>query len=67
MVIVVIGASIYAAFFSYFVVIIHHRNAIIIENDKMLEQAMNFTEQLGLKQSLKNKIRYFYSSIRLKY
>lgn len=37
MIIVVLGATIYAAFFSYFVVIIHDRNAIIIENDKKFE------------------------------
>jgi phosphotransferase system glucose/maltose/N-acetylglucosamine-specific IIC component len=36
MVVIVVGACIFATFFSYFVVMIHHRNEATIVNDKKL-------------------------------
>ena len=36
-VIMLTGASIYATFFSYFVVMIYNRNKVVIENNKKLE------------------------------
>jgi len=67
MMIMLLGASIYATFFSYFVVMIYNRNAKTIENNKKLEQALGFAEQLNLKSSLKSKIKFYYSTIRLQY
>lgn len=67
MFIMLLGASIYATFFSFFVVLIYHRNAKMIENNRKLEQALNFADQLALKESLKNKIRFYYTTLRLKY
>ncbi len=67
MFIMVVGASIYATFFSFFVLMIYKRNEKVILNNKKLEQALNFSEQLNLKSSLKSKIKFYYLTLRLSF
>jgi len=55
-----IGASIFAAFFSFFVVAIYNKNAVFIENTKKFESAMNLANKLNLEGGTKGKIRTYF-------
>jgi hypothetical protein len=61
------GATIFADFFARFAVSIYHNNQKGIENRQRLEQAKGFANQRNLPAEFKNKIRNYYSFIRLKY
>jgi len=67
MVIMVVGATIYANFFAHFAVTVYKRNASRIDNLKRLEQAKAFASRRALPEGLKEKIRFYYNNLSLKY
>ena len=61
------GAIMYADLFANFASYIKSKNAKSIECDKMQEQAINFSYQLCISDTILSKIRNYYNNLRIKY